>query len=192
MVEDVKKRTGGRTDLLITSDDYSAYTCAIEQSYSYEIEPFEDGDLGNSSKPEKKMPEDLCYATVSKKREKGRVVKVVKTIVFGTVKLLERLLARFRVSTTINTSFVERNNGTDRGKNSRKKRKTYCFSKDWNLHNAISYFIGFSYNFCWVVRTLRIKDIEGYWQKRTPAMAAGLTDHVWSIEEWLTYSVRGD
>ncbi|MEW6621197.1 MAG: hypothetical protein AB1422_18010, partial [bacterium] len=72
------------------------------------------------------------------------------------------------------------------------KRKSYCFSKEWNLHNAISYFIGFSYNFCWIVRTLRIKDIEECWQKRTSAMAAGLTDHVWSIEEWLTYPVRGD
>ncbi|MEW6619882.1 MAG: hypothetical protein AB1422_11200, partial [bacterium] len=77
-------------------------------------------------------------------------------------------------------------------KNSRKKRKSYCFSKEWNLHNAISYFIGFSYNFCWIVRTLRIKDIEECWQKRTSAMAAGLTDHLWSIEKWFTYPVRGD
>ncbi|MEW6620988.1 MAG: hypothetical protein AB1422_16920, partial [bacterium] len=64
VVEDVKKRTGGRTDLLITSDDYSAYTCAIEQSYSYEIEPSEDCDLGDSSKSEKKNARGfvLCYS----------------------------------------------------------------------------------------------------------------------------------
>jgi hypothetical protein len=47
------------------------------------------------------------------------------------------------------------------------------------------------YNFCWPVRTLRIKDEEGRWQKRSPAMAAGLADRVWSIPEWLAFpSVR--
>ena len=48
----------------------------------------------------------------------------------------------------------------------------------------------FSYNFCWPVRTLRIQDKEKRWQKRTPAMAAGLTNHVWSLSEWLAYPVR--
>ena len=43
-----------------------------------------------------------------------------------------------------------------------------------------------SYNFCWAVRTLRERDRAGRWQRRTPAMAAGLTDHVWPLEEWLT------
>jgi len=45
----------------------------------------------------------------------------------------------------------------------------------------------YSYNFCWTVRTLRQKDEQDKWQQRTPAMAAGLTDHVWSLEEWLTF-----
>jgi hypothetical protein len=137
------------------------------------------------------MPKDLCYATVRKTREKGRVVEVVRTLVFGTVALLNALVARSRASRTINTSFVERNNGTERGQNSRKTRKTYGFSKDWDLHNAASYFIGFSYNFCWPVRTLRLKGADGDWQSRTPAMAAGLADHVWTTEEWATYPAKG-
>jgi hypothetical protein len=45
----------------------------------------------------------------------------------------------------------------------------------------------YSYNFCWAVRTLRERDADGKWQPRTPAMAAGLTDHVWSLREWLTF-----
>ena len=137
------------------------------------------------------MPDDLCYATVCKKREKGRVVNVIRTLVFGTALLLASMLGRSDISNTVNTSFVERNNGTDRRQNSRKVRKTYCFSKDWDVHNAASYFIGFSYNFCWPVRTLRQKDAEGMWQERTPAMAAGLTDHIWTVEEWITYPVWG-
>ena len=75
--------------------------------------------------------------------------------------------------------FVERHNGTDRNRNARKVRKTYCFSKDWQVHEAVGYFTLYSYNFCWPVRTLR----QG---NRRQAMAAGLTDHVWTLKEWLT------
>ena len=45
-------------------------------------------------------------------------------------------------------------------------------------------------DFCWPVRTLSVKRADGRWQQRTPAMAAGLTDHIWSIEEWATYPAR--
>jgi hypothetical protein len=45
-----------------------------------------------------------------------------------------------------------------------------------------------SYNFCWPVRTLQIQDEQRARSiKRTPAMVAGLTDHVWAIEEWLRF-----
>ena len=43
------------------------------------------------------------------------------------------------------------------------------------------------YNFCWPVRTLGNQDDQGRWQKQSPAMAAGLADHVWSIPEWLSF-----
>ena len=93
------------------------------------------------------------------------------------------------VSRAINTSFVERQNGTDRHRNARKARKTYRFSKDWRSHEAAMYFTMYSYNFCWAVRTLAIKDAQGHWSRRSPAMAAGLTDHVWSMAEWLSFPV---
>ncbi|HMB04678.1 MAG TPA: hypothetical protein VKP69_13170, partial [Isosphaeraceae bacterium] len=86
--------------------------------------------------------------------------------------------------------FVERHNGTDRHQNSRKHRKTYGFSKDIEVHHAASYFIGYSYNFCWCGRTLRVRGEDGSWQQRTPAMAAGLTGHVWSLWEGITYPAR--
>ncbi len=86
---------------------------------------------------------------------------------------------------------MERQNGTDRHRNARKARKTYRFSKDWRYHESVTYLTMYVYNFCWPVRTLRIKDERGCWRKRSPAMAAGLTDHVWSIPEWLAFpSVR--
>jgi hypothetical protein len=55
------------------------------------------------------------------------------------------------------------------------------------LHNAASYFIAFSYNFCWLVRTLDSMRGDGTFLKRTPAMVTGLTEHIWSTEEWATY-----
>jgi hypothetical protein len=145
---------------------------------------------GRPPKAVKVVPAELCYATVRKRREKGHVVEVVRTLVLGTACLLEARLSRSTASTTINTSFVERNNGTDRHQNSRKRRKTYGFSKELGMHRASTYFIGYSYNFCWPVRTLRVREGGGRWQARTPAMAAGLSDHAWTIEEWATYPAK--
>jgi hypothetical protein len=54
-------------------------------------------------------------------------------------------------------------------------------------HEAVTYLTMSSSNFCWVVRTLRVKGVEGVWQQRRPAMSAGLTDHVWQLSEWLTF-----
>ncbi len=191
VIASVKKRTGGRTDLLLTSDEHTPYKTGIEAVYSRKVAQPKRPGPGRPPKPKNVMPEDLCYATVRKTRKRGRVVEVVRLLVFGTAALLEAMLERSKVSHTINTAFVERNNGTDRGQNGRKRRKTYAFSKDWDVHQAASFFIGFSYNFCWPVRTLRIKGSDDHWQPRTPAMAAGLADHVWSIKEWLTYPARG-
>lgn len=191
VVEDVKKRTRGRTDLLVTSDEHDPYSGALEKAYGQDVPVPKRPGPGRPPKPKKVMPPELCYGTVRKTRQKGRIVEVLRTVVFGTLALVDLYLSRSKVSRKINTSFVERNNGTDRGQNSRKTRKTYGFSKDWELHNAASYFIAYSYNFCWTVRTLDIIRSDRTHTKRTPAMAAGLADHIWSIEEWATYPASG-
>jgi hypothetical protein len=89
----------------------------------------------------------------------------------------------------VQTSYLERHNGTDRGRNARKARKTYRFSKEWAAHESASTFVHYTYNSCWPVRTLRQKDAEGRWRPRTPAMAAGLTGRVWQLAEWLALTV---
>ena len=129
----------------------------------------------------------LRYATVRKEREKGRVVAVHRQVVLGRPEDVERVLKASVCSRTINTSFVERQHATDRGRNARKSRRTYRFSKDWRVHESMTYFTMYRYNFCWPVRTLRERGRDGRWQKRTPAMAAGLADHVWSLKEWLRF-----
>jgi hypothetical protein len=187
LVADFRERTGGRLMNLMTSDENPAYVDAILNSYGEEYQPRRRGRRGRKPAPRKRPPKKLLYATVHKTREKNRVVKVEQRLIFGTLLALASALLVSAVSTIVNTVFVERHNGTDRNRNSRKARKTYCFSKDWQVHEAVSYFTLYSYNFCWPVRTLRQKDANGKWQPRTPAMAAGLTDHPWSMTEWLGF-----
>jgi IS1 family transposase len=187
LVADFHRRTEGRLMNLMTSDAYPAYETAILQTYGETITPARTGRPGRPKAPYKVAPEGLKYAVVEKVREKGRVVRISTRVVFGVLTAVLAALGMSRVSRVINTAFVERHNGTDRNRNARKVRKTYCFSKDWRFHEAVTYFTEYSYNFCWEVRTLRVRDDEGHWRKRTPAMAAGLTDHVWSITEWLTF-----
>jgi hypothetical protein len=52
--------------------------------------------------------------------------------------------------------------------------------------SAVTYYTMYQYNFCWPLRTLRLRREDGSYQPRPP-MAAGLADHVWSLQEWLTY-----
>jgi hypothetical protein len=186
IVREVYDRTEGRQDVLITSDEYPAYESAIDHVYGIPEEPPPSRPGRRPVLPARQTPPDLKYATVHKEREHGRVVSIVIAVVLGTWQAVAGALGRSRASRTVNTSFVERHHGTDRHHNARKSRRTYRFSKDWRMHEAMTYFTMYSYNFCWPVRTLRQRDGEGAWRKQTPAMAAGLTDHVWSLGEWLT------
>ncbi len=171
---------------LATSDEYPAYRTALLNAYGEEVTTTATGRRARRMVAEKVPPAGMNYATVEKRRERGRVVEIVTRVVFGTMAGVQAALAKSIVSRRINTSFVERQNATDRHRNARKVRKTYTISKDWAVHEAMTYFTIYSYNFCWPVRTLREAVGEGRWRPRTPAMAAGLADHVWTIREWIT------
>jgi IS1 family transposase len=187
LMNDFKERTEGRLMNLITTDEYPVYETEILEAYGENIVPERSGKPGRPRQPYKAPPTGLNYAAVHKTRVKGRVTKIDYRVIFGTAATVMAALALSTVSKAINTAFVERHNGTDRNRNGRKVRKTYCFSKDWQVHEAVTYFTMYSYNFCWPVRTLRVKGTDGAWEQRTPAMTAGLTDHVWSLDEWLSY-----
>jgi hypothetical protein len=151
------------------------------------VQPRRKGKRGRKPKPVKVPPRGLTYATVHKTRRNNRVVKVEARVVYGTKKAVKAALEASRVSGTVNTVFVERYNGTNRNRNGRKVRKTYGFSKDWDAHEAMTYFAMYSYNFCWPVRTLRQQVGRRRYRQRTPAMAAKLTDHIWTLQEWLSF-----
>ncbi len=187
LMTDFKKRTAGRIMNLITSDEYKPYKKAILKAYGRNVKPPATGRRGRPKGSCRVPAKGLKYATVHKTRWKGRVVKIELRTIFGSKSDIQAAIETSVVSKTINTAFIERHNGTDRNRNARKVRKSYCFSKDWVVHNAMTYFTMYSYNFCWPVRTLRVQDRNDRWLSRTPAMVAGLTDHIWSLREWLSY-----
>ena len=178
---------------LLTSDSLPHYAGAIMRAFGVWIRPQRKGNRGRFPKPRQVPPEKLNYATVHKEREKGRVVSVTTKVVYGRMKDILALLKP--LGHTINTSFVERMNLTLRHLVSRLHRKTLCFSKkreylEYHLHLALAY-----YHFVRCHSSLRVQLPEPLptrgngspkkWAQRTPAMAAGLTDHAWSLEELL-------
>jgi IS1 family transposase len=184
LVHELYERTDGRFLNLITTDEYPAYATAIAAVYA---EP--EGSARHKAAAQC-LPDWLVYATVHKTRAQNRVVKVEARLVFGTLLNLAAALLWAMLS-CVNTVFVERCNGTDRLRNSRKMRKTYRFSKDWGVHEAMTYFTLYSGNFCWSNRGLREEVAPQRYRQRSPAMVAGLTDHVWSLEEWLLFPSSG-
>ena len=143
LVEQTKARLPDRPDILHTTDAHHPYLPAFEKAYSTKSESGED-----------ELPKELVYGTVLKRKEKGRVVEVKLTVVLGSILTALAYLDRSAVSEWLNTSFVERQNATDRHRNARKARKTYCFSKKTDVHDAATYLTMSNYNFCWAVRTL--------------------------------------
>ena len=190
-VEEVKERLGDRTPGLFTSEEHAAYESAIVTAFSQaEPEPATPRRRGRRRvRPRRRLAAGLAYATVRKERKQGRVVSIRRSIVLGDEQAVAEVLKASVCSRTINTSFVERQHGTARGQNARQSRRTYRFSKDWEVHESMSYFTRYRYNFCWPVRTLRVRGAAGRWQQRTPAMSAGLSDHIWSLKEWLSFPV---
>lgn len=86
------------------------------------------------------------------------------------------------------TSYVERAHLTMRLFNSRLMRKTLGFSKDLEMYRASAAWEDLVYNFARPVKTLRVEiygDPKRRWQPHTPAMTAGLTDHIWTVKELL-------
>jgi IS1 family transposase len=188
IVREVHDRTGGREDVLPTGDELPADETAIGHVHGVPEEPKPAGTPGRPPiEPTRRVPADLKSATAREESEKGRVVAILTAVVLGTWQAAAGALERSSASRTINTSFLERHHPTDRHHDARKSRKTYRFSKGWRMHEAMTYFTKYGDNSCWPVGTLREQADDGRYRRRTPAMAAGLADHMWSLKEWLTF-----
>lgn len=183
-----------------TSDELPHYADALLDVYGELQPPPRRGSRGPLPAPRKYPPADLCYAVVVKERERGRVVKVTTRIVYGTAEQVRAALHDSKVSHAINTSGVERNNLTVRQHSRRMGRRVNAFSKDrdyleYQLTLAFAY-----YHFVIPHRGLRQRLSKPVptkgpnasykkWRQVTPAMAAALTDHIWTMDELLSFRV---
>jgi IS1 family transposase len=188
---DFYERTGGYLPELICTDEYAVYETVILDTYGVLREELEltAKEEAEFTLGEFHFPVEITYATVHKHKENGRVVAVSERVVLGSQEQLEQTLANSEQSQRANTSFVERYHGTHRHLNARKKRKAYTFSRELSLHEAGTWLVVLWYNFGWCVRTLRqkVQEEPPLYQQRTPAMAAGLSDHAWAMSELLSY-----
>ena len=138
IVEKVKQRVNPDVPLLLTSDEYPAYETAIVDTFGEPV-PAKGGPGRPRIIPERTVPEKVVDAAVHKQRQGQRIISVAQRLILGTIIVLQAALSRSKVSSAVNTSFVERQNGADRGRNARKVRKTSRFSKDWEVHEAMTY-----------------------------------------------------
>jgi hypothetical protein len=124
---------------------------------------------------------------VIKRTEKKRVVAVTRKILWGTFEQAQHLLAMTPGCKEFNTSLIERFNATMRERLASLTRKCRHAAQRLETLETGMYLIGSTYNFCWPHHELSDSRHFGY--GCTPAMAAGLTDHIWSVPELLSFKV---
>lgn len=168
--------------LLVLSDGWAAYPGSICRAFREKVKT-----TPGPGRACLQVWPTLHIGTVIKRTEKKRVVEITRTMARGLLESAEYLLARSHGGEVLNTAFIERLNGTFRERLASLTRKSrHAASRLRALHTGM-YLIGCSYNFCVVHQEL--SKAKHWGQACTPAMASGLTDHVWSFSELLSYKV---
>ena len=143
---------------------------------------------GRGRPPTRKQPrpEWKCLQ-VTKHRSGSRLIGISYRVVYGDPKEVPCLMG-------LNTAYVERTNLTSRQMNGRMVRKTLSFSKVEEMLEASCAWEDWVYNLTRPVKSLRVEvdQHQRRWERRSAAMAAGLTDHVWTINELMMMVVVPD
>ena len=177
-----------RTLPLFLTDGWKAYPAALLQVVGVVYRRRRRGKVGRKPKPRVVAPQDLFYAQVVKVRDKtAQVVEVSRRVVFGGPRRFGKQLRLRQLGETIQTAFMERWYGTLRGLVAPLRRRTRCLSWSATRHRGRIWLLVSLYNFVMPHKSLR----QGRSQ-RTPAMAIGLTDHVWSYREYIWLPVHAD
>jgi IS1 family transposase len=182
---------------LLLTDGLKDYATALLTHFGHWIQPERRQDKGPRPKPRWMPLPTLLYAQVIKSYQRRRIVGVTHRVVFGTRLAIEQVLAR--CGWTINTAFVERLNLDIRQRVAAVGRRvnTLCQGED-GMQQQLALFHVYP-NFVLPHASLRqplpvpqptnCGGSVKRWQLCTPAMAAGLTDHVWTLQEGLLFRV---
>jgi len=171
------------------SDGFTCYRAALIATFHVVTTFARTGERGRPRQPVCTPHPDLIYGQLVKQKKHGKLLTLHTRVVLGAERLTQ-------LGLTISTALVERVNLTMRQALAPLVRKTYSFCKDRErLRQRVVFFQAF-YNVARPHMSLRQQlplhtrighgAICPRWQERTPAMAAGVTDHVWSFRELLT------
>lgn len=203
LISKVEERSDGNIPLFV-SDNLDAYPHALLKVYGEEEEPKRERRRRRGrprTRPIIKPPSDLQYTQVVKHRdEHGRIISIERRVVFGSEEGVKERLQEAGCYTTISTAHVERDNLTSRQTSSRLVRDALSFSKAMEALRYHTSLDDLAHNFSRYHDSLRVKlpkpqptrgkkGTPKRWMRRTPAMAAGITDHRWAMEELMSYPV---
>jgi transposase-like protein len=172
--------------VLVSSDGFRAYPAAVWHAFR---EPVRTGKRG---RPRLVWPDGLLVGQVIKRREQGRVVGIERRVVYGSAAAIKARVRATRSGTDLNTAFIERLNATFRARLAPLVRRGRAIARTQAAVEVGMWLIGTAANFCWVHEALRqpAPPASGrQWRERTPAMAAGLTERVWTMADLLAYRV---
>jgi IS1 family transposase len=182
---------------LFLTDGFREYTTALLTHYGHWVQPSRRQDKGPAPKPRWMPLPGLLYAQVVKTVRRRRLVRVSHRVVFGTLEAVQQVLAA--CGWQINTAFIERVNLSIRQHVAAVGRRvnTLCKGEDGLRQQLALYHV--YHNFCLphagVCQALPLPEPTNgtgsakQWRPCTPAMAAGLTDHVWTLREVLLFRV---
>jgi transposase-like protein len=171
------------------SDGFSSYLAALIATYHTVKQFTHTGQRGRPRKAIQEPHPDLVYAQLIKHKQGGRLQALTKRVALGAARLAE-------LGLSISTSLLERFNLTLRQALAPLTRKSLGFCKDrTHLRRRVLFYQAF-YNFARPHQSLRLSLttsdsppvglFQPKWQQRSPGMAAGLTDHLWTFRELLT------
>jgi transposase-like protein len=170
---------------LVCVDGLSSYVTAFLGIFRHPVR------TGRRGRPRLVVEEGLLLGQVIKQYAQRHVVGVRHRIVRGSQEAIAAALAASGGS-MLNTAYIERLNATFRSSLVPLVRRGRALVHQQSMLTAGMYLVGCAYNLCWEHDSLRLRAPAGgerRWQERTPAMAAGLTDHRWTMAELLRYQV---
>jgi IS1 family transposase len=168
--------------LLVLTDGWSAYPNSIRRAFREKVKR-----TSGVGRAHLQVWPELHIGTVIKRTEKKRMVQITRKMAHGPMEQAEKLLHSSCGGIVLNTAFIERLNGTFRERLASLTRKSRHAARRLKALETGMYLIGCSSNFCFPHHELSKPSHVGL--PCTPAMAAGLTDHVWSICELLSYQI---
>ncbi len=185
LLQQVRRCSQKMRDLLISTDGWSVYPNSIKRAFREKVKK-----TAGRGRCSLEVWSTLSIGTVIKRTINRRLKEVIRQVAHGSLDHALKLLQVSKGGTVLNTSFIERFNGTMRERLAALTRKCRHASGKLQAFHTGMYLIGSTYNFCWMHHELS-KSVGkgGLGMPCTPAIASGLTDHIWSVFELLSYKV---